>query len=125
MYDAVHDAKALQELKFKELIKSNDKKAMVQTLFIERFSKEKYEILLKNTKKEELQTTLSNQIKNTIPISRQELESLAIQRVQNLQIYFVSNKLTLDRIQIKKEVVVTDSSDVRVFTLPLELNIKD
>ena len=125
MYDKKNDTKALQEIKFQELITSNDTSKMIHQLYIQKYNQESYKSLVKNTKKENVIEILSNEIKKTIIISQIELENLAKQRVQNIQQYFLANKLTLDRIQIKNDVKQKDSSDDDIFTLPLELNIKD
>jgi len=123
-YDKEKDTEALQNQKFDQLIQSKNRNKMIEKIYIKRFSEEKYEKLKVNTKKEELLSLLSSEIKKTIPIETIELENLAKQRVLNIKNYFVAHKLTLDRIQIKNE-VKEENSQKDVFTLALELNIKD
>jgi len=124
-YDLVNDTRVLKEKKFKQMITSDDKDAMIQKLYIEKFGQEKYDLLTKDKNIENLIATLSQKIKETITISKVDLEVLAKKRAQNLQEYFVSHKLTLDRIQIKNEIIENDSSNDEVFTFKLQLNIKD
>jgi len=124
-YDLANDSRVLKERKFKALTKSDNKEIMIQNLYIEKFGQEKYDLLSKDENIENLTETLSQEIKETITISKIDLQALAMKRVENLQEYFVSNKLTLDRIQIKNEIIEDDSSSDEVFILQLQLNIKD
>ena len=124
-YDEVNDSRFLKEKKFRRLTKSDNKEASIKKLYIEKFGQKKYDLLSNDEAIKNLITTLSNEIKSTIEIPKSELESLAQQRIQNLQEYFVTHKLTLDRIQIKNKMITNSSSSDEVFTLQLELNIKD
>lgn len=124
-YDKEKDTLAIVEKKFKELVKSKDIKKKIEKIYIKRFSKEKFEELKKNSTQEKFHIILTNEIKKTIFTDTLELEKLAKQRVVNLQNYFVSHKLRLDRIQIKDKVIEKRSLSDLVFTLQLELNIKD
>ncbi|MGB3752121.1 MAG: DUF748 domain-containing protein [Arcobacteraceae bacterium] len=124
-FDLVNDSRVLKKRKFKQLTKSDDTESSIQKLYIAKFGEEKYDSLTKDETIDNLIDTLSKEIKSTITISKSELESLAKQRVLNLQKYFVAHKLTLDRIQIKNEIIENDSSSDEVFTLQLQLNIKD
>jgi hypothetical protein len=123
-YDKEKDSAALRNQKFNQLIKSKNRTKMIEEIYLKRFSKEKFENLKSNTKKEDLPSLLSLEIKKTISIDTIELEKLAKQRVENIKEYFVSHKLTLDRIQIKNDVKEENSKD-KVFSLQLELKIKD
>lgn len=124
-YDEENDSRVLKQRKFRQMTKSDNRDETIQKLYIKKFGQEKYDIVSKDETIEDIITTLGDEIQSTIEVSKNELESLAKQRVLNLQEYFVTNKLTLDRIQIKNEIIENDSSSDEVFTLQLQLNIKD
>jgi len=119
------DTKKLQEIKFLELIKSDNKEETIKNIYQKRFGKDKLEILLSKNKKEDYMKLLSNEITNSLLITKEELNKLAINRANNLKAYFVSNKLTLDRIQIKKNVFESKDTKSKNLSLKLELNIKE
>ena len=119
------DTLLLKEKYFAHLIKSDNKKEMIKKIYIKKFGKEKYNKIVSENKKEQHIDLLSQEIKTTIPITTTDLHTLAKKRATNIQAYFVSNKLRLDRIQIKQEVIENQNNDTNELSLKLELNIKD
>ena len=121
----LNDTKYLKDTKFETLVQSDDKNTMIEEIYIEKFGEKELDTLKDKYKKDELLAVLSRGIKDTIVISKEELNTLARQRVVNIQTYFVSNKLTLDRIQIKEDIFENQDNDTKDLSLKLELNIKD
>ena len=124
-YDKKRDSLFIIEQKFEQLVKSKDKIKKIEDIFIAKFGKDNFLKVQINSEKDKFIDILSSKIKKTIVVEDYELQKLAKQRVLNLQNYFVSHKLTLDKIQIKNKVINKESSSDGVFTLQLELNIKD
>ncbi|MDC0933396.1 DUF748 domain-containing protein [Arcobacteraceae bacterium] len=121
----INDSKYLKNIKFESLIKSDDKNAMIEKIYIKRFGEDSLNALSEKNQEDELLTIMSKSIKETISISEQELNTLAYKRVQNIETYLLSHKLTLDRIQINKNVFENKDNDTKELSLKLELNIKD
>jgi len=121
----INDSKVLKEQKFSELIKSNDRNKMIKQLYVKRFGAKKLVDLASKYKKSELMPILSQEIKTTIPISIEDLNLLAKQRVINIKTYFLSHKLRLDRIEIENDVFENKDNDTKELSLKLKLNIKD
>ncbi len=123
--NSVKDTQSLQISKFKLLVQSDDKNARIKQLYKERFGEEDFNTMAKKYKDEELAKELSRKIKSAIVITKEELNALAYKRVNTLKTYFVSHKLQLDRIQIKKDILDTKDSEAKELSLKLELNIKE
>ena len=121
----LNDSKILKEKRFLILIKSEDRNKTIKKLYEKRFGEDKLDDLASKHKKEELISILSQEIKTTILISKEDLDALAKQRADNIKTYFLSNKLRLDRIQIKNDVFENKDNDTKELSLKLELNIKD
>ena len=119
------DTQILKDKQFEQLIKSDNKNEMITKIYLTKFGKEKYNKITSQYKKEQQIAIYSKEIKSTIPITITDLHQLAQKRATNIQTYFVSNKLTLDRIQIKQEVLENQENDTNELSLKLELNIKD
>jgi len=122
-YQQTNDTQILRNNKYEKLISSINKKKTLTSLFIEKFGKEQFEKIQKETPKEKIDAILSSKLKKSLVITQKELENLAQQRATNLQAYFVSHKLRLDRIQIKKEFFLNEENDTKELSLKLELNI--
>lgn len=123
--NTINDSRVLKEQRFSELIKSDDRNKMIKNLYEKRFSKDKLAELSIKHKKDELINILSKEIKTTIIITETDLNLLAKQRVINIKTYFLSHKLTLDRIEIKNDVFENKDNDTKELSLELKLNIKD
>ena len=123
-YQQTNDTQILREYKYEKLISSINKKKTLTSLFIEKFGKEQFGKIQKETPKEKIDAILSSELKKSLVITQKELENLAQQRATNLQTYFVSHKLQLDRIQIKKEFFLNEENNTKELSLKLELNIK-
>jgi len=124
-YNKSLDTQKLIDIKYEKLISSINKKKTLTSLFITKFGKEKFEKIQTETPKEKIDAILSSQLKKSLVITQKELENLATKRATNLQAYFVSHKLILDRIQIKKEFFVNEENDTKELSLKLELNVKE
>ena len=124
-FHLIHDKKKLQKIKFLQLIKSENKDEMIRKIYIERFGKDKMEVLLSETKEEQQIEKLSQEIIDSIAITKEDLNQLAIKRANSINNYFLSNKLTLDRIQIKENIFENKDKNTQILPLKLELNIKE
>jgi len=120
-----NDSKYLKDIKFEEIIISDDKNAMIEQIYLEKFGEKSFELLKEKIKEENLLEVLKEEIKTTITISTEELNSLGRQRVLNMKAYFISNNLILDRIQIKKDILETQDNNTDNLSLKLELNIRE
>jgi hypothetical protein len=121
----LNDSIYLKEKKFKKLIESKNRNKTIKEMYIKKFGKKSFDSLVKKHKKDEIIGILSAEIKNTILISTKDLELVAKQRALNIKKYFLANKLTLDRIQIKNNVFENKDDTTNELSLKLELNIKD
>ena len=124
-FHLLQDKKKFQEIKFIQLIKSENKAEMIKKIYVERFGEDKMEILLSETKEEKQIEMLSQKIIDSILVSKEELNQLAIKRANSIKNYFLSNKLTLDRIQIKEGIFENKDTKTQNLPLKLELNIKE
>ena len=87
-YEPSKDALVLKEQKYKGLVKSENKEETLKKLYISLFGKEKFDKIAKNFQKEKFLPKLAEDIKSTLTISLDELESLAKARSENLKEYF-------------------------------------
>jgi len=124
-YNKVNDTKYLQEKRFIQLITSKNKDQMIRKIYIQKFGQKEFDKAAVIYKKEKFLSFLSKKIKETIIISQDDLERLAALRVKNIKTYFLSHKLTLDRIQIKNNVFENKDNNTKELSLKLELNTKD
>lgn len=124
-FHSVYDEQALRKKKFYAMTQSNDKNALIKSLYLKHFGEKLLQDREKNFQEEALIAELSKELEASIMVGKEELLSLAKTRAEELQAYFLSHKLTLDRIQITQKVVRDDDTDAQEVTLKLELELKE
>jgi len=120
-FDSLNDTKALKQNRFNKMIQSEDINKAIIDLYEEKFGIDQLNKIKKANEKQDLSNILSKEIKKTIVISIDELNSLAQKRVFSLKNYFIKEGLDIKRIKIKKDTIDIKTNNKK-FSLKLKLD---